>query len=223
MTKKQIAAILASAFLVALISLPLVACDGDGGGNGGGGETPTPALTDVPRTTCKPAEPVVLSTPTDLPQELIEYQSPERGYRVRFPSDWQVKPNTIAVENVAGDAFFTTAPAGQIKPNMSVACETLPIGTTSQQYADAKREVVLRLIGKRPDIEKTLTVDGKEAFSVKYAVEVGKTPEPVTVEKIEVFFTDDLGGWTVGLTAPQGTIETYRTVFDAFVQSFRGS
>jgi len=221
MKRKQIAALFASAFLVALISLPLVACDGDGGNGGGGEETPAP--TDVPRTTCKPAEPVVLSTPTDLPQGLVEYQSPDRGYRVRYPSDWQVKPNTIAVQNVAGDAFFTTAPAGEIKPNMSVACETLPIGTTSQQYADAKREVVLRLIGKRPDIEKTLTVDGKEAFSVKYAVEVGKTPEPVTVEKIEVFFTDDLGGWTVGLTAPQGTIETYRTVFDAFVQSFRGS
>jgi hypothetical protein len=222
MTKRQIAALFASAFLVALISLPLVACDGDGGGNGGGGEE-TPALTDVPRTTCKPAEPVVLSTPTDLPQELIEYQSPDRGYRVRYPSDWKVQPNTIAVQNIAGDSFFTTAPAGEIKPNISISCETLPIGTTSQQYADAKRDVVLRLIGKLPDIEKTLTVDGKEAFSVKYAMKVGKTPEPVTVEKIEVFFTDDLGGWTIGLTAPQGTIETYRTVFDAFVQSFRGS
>jgi hypothetical protein len=217
MTKRQIAALFASAFLVALISLLLVAC------GGGGKEEETPTPTDIPRTTCKPAEPVVLSTPTDLPQGLIEYQSPDRGYRVRYPSDWTVQPNTIAVQNITGDSFFSAAPAGDVKPNISISCETLPIGTTSQQYADAKRDVVLRLLGKLPDIEKTLTVEGKEAFSVKYAMEVGKTPEPVTVEKIEVFFTDDLGGWTIALTAPEGTIETYRTVFDAFVQSFRGS
>jgi hypothetical protein len=219
MKRRQIAALFASAFLVALISLPLVAC----GGGGKKEETQTPAPTDIPRTTCKPAEPVVLTPPSDLPQGLIEYQSPERGYRVRFPSDWQVQPNTIAVQNIAGDSFFSTAPAGDLKPNISVSCETLPIGTTSQQYADAKRDVVMRLVGKRPDIEKTLTVDGKEAFSVKYAIEVGKTPQPVTVEKIEVYFADDLGGWTVSLIAPQGTIETYRSVFDAFVQSLHGA
>lgn len=220
MTRRQIAALFASAFLVALISLPLVAC---GGGSKKEGTPETPATTDEPRTTCKPAEPVVLTPPSDLPQGLIEYQSPDRGYRVRYPSDWQVKPNTIAVQNIAGDSFFSSAPAGDVKPNISISCETLPIGTTSQQYADAKRDVVLRLIGKLPDIEKTLTVDGKEAFSVKYAFEVNKTPQPVTVEKIEVYFADDLGGWTVGLTAPQGTIETYRSVFDAFVQSLRGA
>jgi len=219
MTKKQIAAILASAFLVALISLALVACDG--GDKGGGGETPAP--TDLPRTTCKPAQPVVLSTPTDLPAGMAEYQSPVRGYRVRLPSDWKVQPNAIAVQNIAGDAFFTTAPSGKVKPNLAVSCETIPIGSTSGDFIDAKRQVILSMLGKLPDIEKTLTVDGNEAASIKYQFQQQTTPDPIKIEKVEVFFANDLGGWTIGLTVPQGTIDTYRSIFDAFVESFRGS
>jgi len=214
MTRKQIAAILASAFLVALISLALVACKG-------GDKDSTP--TDFPRTTCKPAQPVVPSTPSDVPAGLQEYQSPGRGYRIRFPSDWKVQPNAIAVQNIAGDAFFTTAPSGKVKPNLAVSCETIPIGSTSGDFIDAKRQVILRVLGDLPDIEKTLTVDGYEAASIRYQFQQQTTPEPIKIEKVEVFFANDMGGWTIGLTAPQGTIDTYRSIFDAFVESFRGS
>src|SRR4030042_6509802 len=104
MTIRKIAAVLGSAFLVAIVALPLVACDGDGGGS--------PEPTSVPRTKCKPAEPVVPSTPTALPPGVSEYQSPERGYSVRYPSDWTAEPNRISLGNMAGDVFFSTTAQG---------------------------------------------------------------------------------------------------------------
>ena len=217
MRRKHIAVLFALLSLSGFIALSLVAC----GGGGGDDEETTPTPADVARTTCKPAEPVVPRTPTDLPPEFAEYQSPERGYSVRYPGDWRAKPNVIALQNINGDAFFAPSSATKITPNFSVACEAVPIGTTSQEYADAKRSVVLRVVGKLPDVEKTLTVDGTEAFSVKYALESVQNNESLKLEKVEVFFADDLGGWVIALTAPEGTSETYRAAFDAFVQSYQ--
>ena len=215
MTTKKIAAVLGSALLLALISLPLSAC-GDGNGDGGGSPEPT----SVPRTKCKPAEPVTPSTPTDLPPGVAEYQSPERGYSVRYPSDWTAEPNQISLANMAGDVFFSATAVGEIKPNLSVACETLLVGTTSEQFLDMKLTVIERLRGQRPSVEATVTVDGKEASLIRYKVTAEQTPEPLTVDKIDIFFADDLGGWTLTLVAPEGMIDTYRPVLDAFVASF---
>ncbi len=207
---KKIAAVLGSALLVALVSLPLVAC--------GDGESPEP--TSVPRTKCKPEEPVVLSTPTDLPPGLAEYQSPDRGYRVRYPSDWEVQPNRISLANMAGDVFYSTTVEGEVKPNLSISCETLLIGTTSEEFLETKLIVLETLRGERPSVEGTVTVDGKEASLVRYEVTTEQTPEPLTVDKIDIFFADDLGGWTLTLVAPEGTMDTYRPLLDAFAASF---
>ena len=213
MRRRQIAVLFALASIVSLIPLLLIAC-GDGGNDN------PPTSTDGPRTTCKPAETVVPSTPGALPQGLAEYQSPERGYRVEYPSDWGVKPNAVAVGNISGDAFFTGDATGKINPNVSVTCETVPIGTTSGDFIDAKRSVILNLIGKLPDIEKTLTVNGIEAASVKYDLQARQTPEPITMDKVEVYFADDMGGWTIAFTTPKGAIDTYRAAFDSLVQSY---
>jgi hypothetical protein len=215
MTIKKTAAIFASAFLVAIIALPLVAC----GGGGGGEETPTP--TNIPRTNCKPAGPVVPITPTDLPPGISEYQSPERGYRVRYPSDWAVQPNQIGVGNLAGDVFFAPAAVGDVKPNLSVACETLPIGTTTDQFVQSKLDVIQKLYGESPSVEETLTVNGNDASLIRYKVTGQQTPEPLTVDKIDVLFADDLGGWTLTLVAPEGAADTYKSTLDAFVESFQ--
>jgi len=214
MIRKHILVFFASLFILALAALLAVACGGDD-------ESPTP--TNIPRTICKPAEAVVPATPTDLPAGMAQYTSPERGYSVFYPSDWSAQPNTIAVQNMAGDAFFTTGTTTQVKPNLSVACETIPIGTTSQQFVDAKLGVLKQVLGQQPQVEKTLTVDGKEASQVRYSIEKVQTPEPLKVQKLEVFFADDLGGWTIALTVPQGEIDKYLPVFDAFLQSFRGA
>jgi hypothetical protein len=127
----------------------------------------------------------------------------------------------VSVANITGDAFFTGDTIGKINPNVSVTCETVPIGTTSGDFIDAKRSVIQRTIGKLPDIEKMLTVNADEAASVAYSLQAVQTPEPIVVDKVEVYFADDMGGWTIALTAPKGNIDTYRPAFDALVQSYR--
>ena len=214
MRRRQIAVLLALVTLGSFVSLSLTAC----GGGDGSDSNPTP--TDVARTTCKPPANAAPGTPADVPQGLAEYRSPERGYRVQYPSDWQVKPNAVAVANITGDAFFSGDTTGKINPNVSVTCETVPIGTTSGDFIDAKRSVILKLIGKLPDIEKMMTVNGDEAASVKYDLQAVQTPETITMEKVEVYFADDMGGWTITLTAPKGAIDTYRPAFDSLVQSY---
>ena len=213
MRRRQIAVLFALVTLGSAISLSLIAC-----GGGDGTDTPTPA--DLARTTCKPPANAAPATPADVPQGLAEYRSPERGYRVQYPSDWQVKPNAVAIGNMTGDAFFSGDTTGKINPNVSVTCETIPIGATSGDFIDAKRLVIQKLIGKIPDIEKTMTVNGEEAASVKYGLQAVQTPETVTMDKVEVYFADDMGGWTITLTAPSGTIDTYRPAFDSLVQSY---
>ncbi len=216
MTKRQIAALFASAFLVALISLPLVACGGDGAA-----ATETPAPTDVPRTTCKPAEPVVLSTPTDLPPGLAEYQSPERGYRVRYPSDWEVQPNQIALGNMAGDVFFSPTAIGEIKPNISVSCETDPRGNHLSAVCRHEASGYERGLRREP-IRRNDPHGGRQGclHGQIYGQRVRAPPEPLTVDKIDIFFADDLGGWTLTLVAPEGATGTYWSALDAFVRSF---
>jgi hypothetical protein len=150
---------------------------------------------------------------------VAQYQSPERAYLVQYPEDWEVEPNGVSLQNIAGDIFYALAEENEVKPNISVSCETVPVGTTSQEFFDSKVGVIERIVGVRPELERELTVGGREGFLVEYPVVKEQTPEPVKVDKIEVFFADDLGGWTVALVVPEGMVEEYRAVFEEFVDS----
>jgi hypothetical protein len=216
MRRRHIAVLFALVTLGSLVSLSLIACGG--GGSSSSDTTVTP--TDEARTTCKPPANAAPGTSASIPQGFAEYRSPERGYRVQYPSNWQVKPNAVAVGNMTGDAFFSGDTTGKINPNIAVTCETVPIGTTSGDFIDAKRAVTQKLIGKLPDIEKTMTVNGDEAASVAYGQQAVQTPEPIMIDKVAVYFADDMGGWTITLTAPPETIDTYRPAFDSLVQSY---
>ncbi len=216
MRKGYAPVVLALAALAA--SFGFVACSGGGGGNS---SSDTPSATDTSRTTCKPSEPASPTTPSAVPQGLTEYRSPERGYRVQYPDTWAVKANAIAVSNITGDAFFTGNTQGKINPNVAVTCETVPIGTTSGDFIDAKRTVIQKTTGKLPDVEKTLTVNGNDAASIVYSMNAVQTPETTSIQKVDVYFADDMGGWTISLTVPQGQLDTYRPYFDALVQSYR--
>jgi hypothetical protein len=213
---KRIFAVAAPAALAVLAASLLFAACGGNDGDDGDGQT-------VERTTCQPAEPVTPHTPADLPQGVAEYQSPERGYLVRYPDDWAVEPNGVAVQNIAGDVFYALTGEDEVKPNISVSCETIPVGTTSQAFFDSKAGVVERIVGIRPEVKRTLTVDGKEGFLVEYPVRKERTPEPLQIDKVEVYFADDLGGWTIALVVPEGMVEQYRAIFDDFVSNFDGS
>jgi hypothetical protein len=215
MRRRQITVVFALLSLCGFLTLSLVAC-----GGGGGNSEATSAPTDEARTTCKPPADATPGTFASIPQGMAEYRSPERGYRVLYPADWRAKPNTVAVANIAGDVFFSSDTTGKVTPNISVTCETVPIGTNSGDFIDSKRAVIQKITGKIPDVEKTMTVNGNEAASVTYDMQTTQTPEPIAIEKVEIYFADDMGGWTLALTAPAGAIDSYRPAFDALVQSY---
>jgi len=214
MRRRRIAVLFALVTLGSFVSLSLTACGGDSSGS------TTPAPTDMTRTTCRPPQNAVPGTAIDVPQGLAEYRSPERGYRVAYPADWLVRPNIVGVSNIAGDAFFSNDSTGKVTPNIAVTCETVPIGTTSGDFVDAKRTVVQQTRGKLPEIEKLLTVNGSEAASIAYSTEAVQESVTITADKVEVYFADEMGGWTISLTVPTGGVAAYRPAFDSLVQSY---
>jgi hypothetical protein len=175
---------------------------------------------DASMTTCQPAQPPVFPTAENLPADQKEYQSPERGYTVRYPADWQVKPNLASYQNIAGDTFFAPVPIGDVRPNVTVTCETIPIGTDSRTFVDAKRAMLDQMLGSSPSTAATLQVDGKDAFAWNYKVTTQGTPQPEVLDKVEALFADDRGGWIIGLLVPDGQIGAYESVFESLVASF---
>jgi hypothetical protein len=201
-------AIVVGALVAGVAVLFVVGCGGSSSTN------------DVSVTTCRPAQPLVFPTPSGLPPGLEEYQSPERGYTVRYPADWQVKPNQASFQNISGDTFFSAAAVGDVRPNVTVTCEMIPVGTSSTGYLDLRRAVLQTTLNASPSAAASLQVDGKDAFAWHYKLVSPSTPEPLVVEKTEVLFADDRGGWTMALTVPEGQISVYEGVYDALVASF---
>jgi hypothetical protein len=212
MNRRRKTIVLAAALLAAGAALLMAAC------NGGGNGSPTP--TGVPRTTCKPATPPVFPAPENLPADLQEFQSPDRGYTIRYPADWEAMANKASVQNISGDVFFAPTSGGEVRPNMSVTCETIPIGTDTSTFAEAKREVLQSVLGASPIEAASLDIDGKHALAWHYKVVSEKTPEPTVVEKVEILFADDRGGWIISLVVPEAQVNAYEAMFDAFAASF---
>ena len=206
----------ALAALFSVAALFLLAC-----GSGGG----SPA-TDVPRTTCKPAQAPVFGTPADLAPNQKEFQSADRGYVARYPSDWEPRPDMLNQgsdlegDAITGDAFLGPGVGQSVRVNISVACHTVPIGTGSRDFTDALMEVLRQSFGGSPSTATNIQVDGKDAYRAEYVIRGQQTPESLNIEKIEVIFADERGGWDISLVVPEGQLATYTPIFDAFVASF---
>jgi len=210
-------AIVSGAFL-ALTGLILVAC-GVGGGTSD----------DTALTTCKPDEPPVFTTPVNLPADQKQFQSPDRGYTANYPATWEARANQASIGNATVDAFLGPSAGPSIRVNISVTCETIPVGATSRQFTDDKINVMQRVFGGSPSRGEQTLVDGKEAYLITYVIEEdtpvpaatpGPTKQPLEAETVQVMFADERGGWTISLLTPKGQLSTYRPLFDAFVASF---
>jgi len=204
--------------ILALAGVILVACGASGG---------TPDGTAL--TTCKPDQPPVFSTPANLPADQKQFQSPDRGYTANYPAAWEAKANQASIGNATVDAFLGPTASASVRVNISVICETIPIGATSRQFTDDKIDVMQRVFGGSPSRGEQIQVDGKEAYLVNYTLEEdtpvpaatpGPTRQPLNAETAQVMFADERGGWTISLLTPKGQLSTYRPLFDAFVASF---
>jgi hypothetical protein len=197
--------------LLGVVALLAIAC-----GSGGN----SPQNTDVPLTTCKPASSPVFAPPIGVPADQQVYQSSELGYSILYPADWQAKPGQANYQNVYGDTFFAPGFLGEVLPNVTITCETIPAGSDTNAYADYRRAVLQQLLGTSPDSAASLKVDGKDAFFWHYKITSTKTPQPAVIEKIEVLFADDRGGWMISLVAPEGHLGDYKTALDDVTASF---
>ncbi len=191
-----------------------VAC---GGGSSGGDSSQS---TSTPLTTCKPASSPVFAAPTGVPTDKQVYQSTDLGYSIIYPADWQAKPNQATYQNVSGDTFFSPGLLGEVHPNITITCETIPVGTDTNVYADSRRALLQQLLGSSPTSAANVKVNGKDAFFWHYKLTSNKTPQPAVIDKIEVLFADDRGGWVISLVAPEGHLGDYKSVLDDVLASF---
>lgn len=210
MTAKAKAGLLLGVLLGAA-ALLAIAC-----GSGGN----SPQNTDVPLTTCKPASPPVFAPPIGVPADQQVYQSKDLGYSILYPADWKAIPNQANYQNISGDSFFSPGLLGEVHPNITITCETLPVGSDTNAYADFRRAGLTQLLGSSPSSAAGVKVDGKDAFFWHYKITSTKTPQPAVVDKIEVLFADDRGGWLISLVAPEGHLGDYQPVFDSVLASF---
>ncbi len=200
--------------VIGAVALLGVACGG-GSSNSVGDESEG---TSTPLTTCKPASPPVFPAPINVPAGQQEYQSADLGYSILYPIDWKASPNLANYQNVFGDTFFSPDSSGDVTPNITVTCETIPVGGDTNAYVDYRRAVLQQLLEASPDSAADVTVDGKDAIFWHYKIASNKTSS--VADKIEVLFADDRGGWMISLVAPEGHLGDYKPVLDSVMASF---
>ncbi|MGA2285423.1 MAG: hypothetical protein ABSG55_04050 [Dehalococcoidia bacterium] len=183
----------------------------------GGGGSDSSQSTSVPLTTCHPATPPVFGTPIVAADKQM-WESADLGYSLVYPDDWHAAPGQANYQNIFGDAFFGPNVSGDVQPNIAVTCETIPVGGDTNAYADYRRAVLQQLLEASPDSAATVTVDGHDAFFWHYKITNSKTS--AIVDKIEVLFADDRGGWMISLVAPEGHLGDYKPVLDDVLASF---
>jgi len=176
---------------------------------------------NVDLTTCAPAESPVFEDPADLPSNLKEYHSKDRGYLVRYPADWEVSEGLVAFQGIVGDAFFSPRTDSTIRPNFSVTCEMMPVGIDTEVFFQEKRSVIERRAGAPISAAIELNVDGKKAYLVEYSLQEQATPQPVTLKKVDVLWADERGGWIMSLLVPPEQIDAHRPLFEEFITSFK--
>ena len=182
---------------------------------GGGGDSSQATL--VPLTTCHPSSPPVFGTPIVATGKQM-WESADLGYSLVYPDDWHAAPGQANYQNFFGDAFFGPSVSGDVQPNITVTCETIPVGGDTSAYVDYRRAVLQQLLEASPDSAASVTVDGKDAIFWHYKIGSNKTSS--VIDKIEVLFADGRGGWMISLIAPEGHLSDYKPVLDAALASF---
>jgi hypothetical protein len=189
---------------VGLLVISMLLLSGCGGGGGGtpqaspttSGLLPTPATTPV------------------ISGDLFEY--PERGYSVQIPQGWTAEPNFVASPSVQIDVFFGPL-EGSVQPNISVACQPLPQGTTAEKYFQDKMDLIRALAGTEVEAQ-PVQVSGVDARRATYT---SPGQAQAGLDKVEVYFINAHCGWSIALVVPQGQAATYDPVLDAFIGSFK--
>jgi hypothetical protein len=189
---------------LALLSLALTAC-------GGGGEKAAEPTTARQPTAAVQATPMI--TPI-ITGNLFE--SPDKGYSVRFPEGWKPLSDFLPGPDFWVDAFFEPEEIEGVQPNMAVTCEHPSEGMTLKEYFEQKVEVVRQVAGVEPEVS-SREIAGQEALVSRFVREKNvQSP----IEKTEVYFFTEACAWGLSLTAPYSQRDSYQDLFEEFLGSF---
>lgn len=145
------------------------------------------------------------------------FESPEKGYSVRFPEGWLPVADFLPGPDFTVDAFFAQEEEVEgVQPNIAVTCEAAEQGTDLQEYFDRKVDIVRQVTEVEPEVS-SRQVSGEEALVYRFS----RKNEDVNLEKTEVFFVTERCVWSIALTAPYGDRAIYSGLLDDFLESFR--
>jgi hypothetical protein len=148
--------------------------------------------------------------------DLSEYHSSVNGYTIRFPEDWTQSPTSIDLGETSTDVFYALS-AGEdagIAPTLSITSESLPPGTTSEDYL-ASRLRFLDGVQTEASEPESIEIDGVQGYLVDYKGFSHNYP----VEVSSVVLAKGQQGWEFTFAVPEGQRSQYRPLLGVLLSS----
>ncbi|MBA7569247.1 hypothetical protein ES708_10985 [subsurface metagenome] len=152
---------------------------------------------------CGPSEPL----------QFVTYTSKTEGFSIDYPDSWNAGDSKEPQVKVAiWEKEFGLNPIG-----MRVAKYAAP-GYNMESFAEFQ-------INALPDITKDyisfstekLTISGIPAIKHTYTHTVG----PTTYKSVKAYLVENGTGWILGFDSPQKSFDSYKSIFETSLNSFR--
>jgi hypothetical protein len=156
------------------------------------------------------------STAADVPAGYVTFASPNRGYAIAHPADWEASADYIKIGEVGGDAFISRDIEDGFKANVNVIREDLPDGMSADDYVEATLDMLEAQLNVDPERGDDVTVAGERASTFAYAATNGTVNYDVT----QVVLVADGAAWILTLSTPEGKTPEYMPTFEAMYGSF---
>ncbi len=203
------------AAIVMIIALSAGAMACGGGGGKSATATPSGSETAAPR-------PTPFATPLVVGNRVTSL----KGYTATFPAGWRFHPNFINTVDGTIDAYFEPAASGpgtplaQAQANIAVQCEVVRTLAPPEFLADAETRTS-RLPQNKDVVVSSMKVSGVDATVLAYRFESAQDQNSPKVDKHDIIFSNAKCDWTITLSAPAGQFDTYRPMFDSFLNAFQ--
>jgi len=146
----------------------------------------------------------------DIP--LVEYQSPDKGYTLGYPSGWEVE----AGPDLFADIFARKSESGRSLAQLNVSCNKDAL--TTEKLAGIDAAVASRYGAVDPSGVTPVEIAGTTGGQLRYRIGVAGT----AIEQVAVYAPGDECGWRLALAAyGDGTLASYLPLFERIVASFR--
>lgn len=173
-----------------------------------------------------------VEAPTPIPNPTVtgDRVQSNTGYEARIPSGWRLVPNIVG-GGLRGDAYFEGLQASD--PNepppagLTIVCTPVDSSTPTEldTIVDEKVEALKSL--RREDVTAATRADvgGRAAAQIDYIFRYGgaqQTPaaRAVNQSRRDVVFATERCIWSVTLATPEGKLDAYVDVLEAFLRSF---